>query len=247
MVAGAACGGDRRGAGCDRPRRRLPGEPRPAPARAVSGRPGRGRAGAGSARAPSSRRAMHGDGWSIVSATPELFLRTRGDRVWTMPIKGTRPADSTEPIAASGKDRAEHVMIVDLERNDLGPGVRPRIGAGEHVPRGAADGGRPPPRLDGRGPAAARRRHRRAPARHVPRRVGDGRAEAGGDRAHRPARAGRPRRLDGRHRARPPQRRPRPGPHDPRRSRSPTARSISGSAGGSCGTPTPRRRSRSRS
>ncbi len=64
--------------------------------------------------------AMHGDGWSIVSATPELFLRTRGDRVWTMPIKGTRPADSTEPIAASGKDRAEHVMIVDLERNDLG-------------------------------------------------------------------------------------------------------------------------------
>ena len=65
-------------------------------------------------------QAIHGDGWSIVSATPELFLRTRGDRVWTMPIKGTRPADSTEPIAASGKDRAEHVMIVDLERNDLG-------------------------------------------------------------------------------------------------------------------------------
>jgi para-aminobenzoate synthetase component 1 len=63
---------------------------------------------------------MHGDGWSVISATPELFLRTRGDRVWTMPIKGTRPADSTEPIAASGKDRAEHVMIVDLERNDLG-------------------------------------------------------------------------------------------------------------------------------
>ena len=69
--------------------------------------------------------AMHGDGWSIVSATPELFLRTRGDRVWTMPIKGTRPADSTEPIAASGKDRAEHVMIVDLERNDLGRVCRP--------------------------------------------------------------------------------------------------------------------------
>jgi para-aminobenzoate synthetase component I len=63
---------------------------------------------------------MHGDGWSVVSATPELFLRTRGDRVFTMPIKGTRPADSSEPIAASGKDRAEHVMIVDLERNDLG-------------------------------------------------------------------------------------------------------------------------------
>ncbi len=64
--------------------------------------------------------ALHGDGWSVVSATPEAFLRTRGDHVFTMPIKGTRPAGSTEPIAANGKDRAEHVMIVDLERNDLG-------------------------------------------------------------------------------------------------------------------------------
>ncbi len=64
--------------------------------------------------------ALHGDGWSIVSATPELFLQTRGDIARTMPIKGTRPAGSGEPIAASAKDRAEHVMIVDLERNDLG-------------------------------------------------------------------------------------------------------------------------------
>jgi len=63
--------------------------------------------------------ALHGDGWSIVSATPELFLQTRGDRARTMPIKGTRPADAGEPIAESSKDRAEHVMIVDLERNDL--------------------------------------------------------------------------------------------------------------------------------
>ena len=63
--------------------------------------------------------ALHGDGWSIVSATPELFLRRRGTVVETMPIKGTRPATSTERIADSPKDRAEHVMIVDLERNDL--------------------------------------------------------------------------------------------------------------------------------
>jgi para-aminobenzoate synthetase component 1 len=69
--------------------------------------------------------AFHGDGWSIVSATPELFLQTRGDHAWTMPIKGTRPAGSGEPIAASPKDRAEHVMIVDLERNDLGRVCRP--------------------------------------------------------------------------------------------------------------------------
>ncbi len=70
-------------------------------------------------------QALHGDGWSIVSATPELFLQTRGDRARTMPIKGTRPADSGEPIAGSPKDRAEHVMIVDLERNDLGRVCRP--------------------------------------------------------------------------------------------------------------------------
>jgi para-aminobenzoate synthetase component I len=69
--------------------------------------------------------ALHGDGWSIVSATPELFLQTRGDRARTMPIKGTRPAGSSEPIAGSPKDRAEHVMIVDLERNDLGRVCRP--------------------------------------------------------------------------------------------------------------------------
>ena len=57
-----------------------------------------------------------GDGWAIVSASPEVLLRKRGDRVSTMPIKGTRPAGV--PVE-SAKDAAEHVMIVDLERNDL--------------------------------------------------------------------------------------------------------------------------------
>ena len=57
-----------------------------------------------------------GDGWAIVSASPELLLQKRGNVVRTMPIKGTRPAGV--PIE-SAKDAAEHVMIVDLERNDL--------------------------------------------------------------------------------------------------------------------------------
>ncbi|HEX2044523.1 MAG TPA: anthranilate synthase component I family protein [Gaiellaceae bacterium] len=60
-----------------------------------------------------------GDGWAIVSASPELFLARRGRRVWTMPIKGTRPAGVTGELADAEKDVAEHVMIVDLERNDL--------------------------------------------------------------------------------------------------------------------------------
>jgi para-aminobenzoate synthetase component I len=63
-------------------------------------------------------RPLVGDGWAIVSASPELFLRRRGRRVWTMPIKGTRPL-GVEGLTESEKDAAEHVMIVDLERNDL--------------------------------------------------------------------------------------------------------------------------------
>jgi para-aminobenzoate synthetase component 1 len=58
-------------------------------------------------------------GWAIVSASPELFLARRGDRVWTKPIKGTRPLGAAEDLQGSEKDAAEHVMIVDLERNDL--------------------------------------------------------------------------------------------------------------------------------
>jgi para-aminobenzoate synthetase component 1 len=59
------------------------------------------------------------DGWAVVSASPELFLSRRGRRVWTMPIKGTRPRGAAAELQASEKDGAEHVMIVDLERNDL--------------------------------------------------------------------------------------------------------------------------------
>jgi para-aminobenzoate synthetase/4-amino-4-deoxychorismate lyase len=57
----------------------------------------------------------------IASLSPELFLRRRGPIVTTGPIKGTSPRDG-DPAALrrSAKDRAEHVMIVDLMRNDLG-------------------------------------------------------------------------------------------------------------------------------
>ena len=67
-------------------------------------------------------------GVAIVSASPERFLKVRDDLVETRPIKGTRPRDR-DPVAdrrlaqeliRSAKDRAENIMIVDLERNDLG-------------------------------------------------------------------------------------------------------------------------------
>jgi para-aminobenzoate synthetase component I len=67
---------------------------------------------------PLHKRPFVGNGWAIVSASPELFLARRGRRVWTKPIKGTR-ALGDEGLAEVEKDRAEHVMIVDLERNDL--------------------------------------------------------------------------------------------------------------------------------
>jgi para-aminobenzoate synthetase component 1 len=63
-----------------------------------------------------SPRTLAGAGWTIVSASPELFLARRGRLVRTCPIKGTRPLG--EHVEGE-KDAAEHVMIVDLERNDL--------------------------------------------------------------------------------------------------------------------------------
>jgi para-aminobenzoate synthetase / 4-amino-4-deoxychorismate lyase len=58
---------------------------------------------------------------AVCSLSPELFLRRRSRRVITEPIKGTAPRlEGPETLAASQKDRAENVMIVDLMRNDLG-------------------------------------------------------------------------------------------------------------------------------
>jgi len=74
---------------------------------------------------PLCPRALCSDGRAIVSASPELFLARRGDRVWTMPIKGTRPLGASDGLRESEKDAAEHVMIVDLERNDLSRVCRP--------------------------------------------------------------------------------------------------------------------------
>jgi para-aminobenzoate synthetase component I len=65
---------------------------------------------------PLVRRPLAGKDWAVVSGSPELFLARRGQTLVTKPIKGTRPAgQDVEGV----KDDAEHVMIVDLERNDL--------------------------------------------------------------------------------------------------------------------------------
>lgn len=64
----------------------------------------------------------------IVSASPELLVAREGDRLVTEPIAGTRPRGDTPAeddaletdLRANEKERAEHAMLVDLERNDLG-------------------------------------------------------------------------------------------------------------------------------
>jgi anthranilate synthase component 1 len=67
-------------------------------------------------------------GVDLVSASPELLLEREGDAIRTEPIAGTRPrgesdaadADLEADLLADEKERAEHAMLVDLERNDLG-------------------------------------------------------------------------------------------------------------------------------
>ncbi len=66
--------------------------------------------------------------FEVVGASPELLLQAEGDRLTTHPIAGTRPrgADAredallAEELQRDPKERAEHVMLVDLGRNDLG-------------------------------------------------------------------------------------------------------------------------------
>lgn len=76
---------------------------------------------------------------AIVSSSPERLVRIEGERVETRPIAGTRPraldpeADARleAELLATAKERAEHIMLVDLERNDLG---RVCVPGSVHVP-----------------------------------------------------------------------------------------------------------------
>lgn len=65
--------------------------------------------------------------WAIASSSPERLVEVRGDCVQTRPIAGTRArfagdddAQRIAELAGHPKERAEHIMLIDLERNDLG-------------------------------------------------------------------------------------------------------------------------------
>ncbi len=66
--------------------------------------------------------------WAIVSCSPERLVKVAGSKIETRPIAGTRPrggdaekdAHLSRELMLNEKERAEHLMLVDLERNDLG-------------------------------------------------------------------------------------------------------------------------------
>ena len=68
------------------------------------------------------------DGFAIVGSSPEILVRVRGGEVTIRPIAGTRPRGATpeedarlgEELLADPKERAEHLMLLDLGRNDVG-------------------------------------------------------------------------------------------------------------------------------
>ncbi len=82
---------------------------------------------------------LHLDDVQIVGASPEMLVRVEGDHVTTRPIAGTRRRGATPEedaalaaeLLADAKERAEHIMLVDLGRNDLGRVCRP---GSVHVP-----------------------------------------------------------------------------------------------------------------
>ena len=78
---------------------------------------------------PSPFAALVRDGdFAVISSSPERLLSIRGGIVSTRPIAGTRPRGASperdaaliESLLDNEKERAEHVMLIDLERNDLG-------------------------------------------------------------------------------------------------------------------------------
>lgn len=72
------------------------------------------------------------EAWALVSASPERLVSIRGEVVETRPIAGTRPRlpgddeiARIKELIGHPKERAEHIMLVDLERNDLGRIAKP--------------------------------------------------------------------------------------------------------------------------
>jgi anthranilate synthase component 1 len=86
--------------------------------------------------------------FQLVGSSPEILVRLRDGKITIRPIAGTRPRGATpaedlaleKELLADEKERAEHLMLLDLGRNDVGRVARLRA-AGRNAPQ---EGGRPP-------------------------------------------------------------------------------------------------------
>ena len=143
--------------------------------------------------------------FALVGASPEVHVRLTDGLVEIRPIAGTRQRGATpaedlaleKELLADDKERAEHLMLVDLGPQRHRPGVHVR-----QRPRPGADGRRAvfprdAHRLPGRGPDRARQERLRPHAGDVPRRHGQRGSQDPGDADHRRKRAGPARLLRG--------------------------------------------------
>ena len=123
-------------------------------------------------------------GFQVVCSSPEILVRVRDGKVTIRPIAGTRPRGATaerdkalaEELLADPKERAEHLMLLDLGRNDVGRVARDRHGHGDRQLLHRALQPGDAHRLQRRGrarpaPRRARRAGRRLPGRHGLRRA----------------------------------------------------------------------------
>ena len=180
--------------------------------------------------------------FEVVGASPELLLQVEGDRLTTHPIAGTRPRGATpaedqvlsEQLQRDPKERAEHVMLVDLGRNDLGRVARAgtvsvtkymEVEKFSHVLHLVSH-------VEGR--LAARRGLTRCAARRVPGGDALGSAEGPGDAADCQCRARAARPLRRRRRVPRLRRQPRHGDHDPKRRAARRHRPRHGGGGDRC-------------
>ena len=182
------------------------------------------------------------DGLALVGSSPETLVKLRGTRAQRQPDRRhDEPGEGdAERLLSSEKDRAEHVMLVDLGRNDLSRVCVPGHGQGRALPRAGAVLARHAPRLRGRRRAARRRLAVRPAARDLPRRHRLGRAEGARDADHLGARGPPPRPVRGRRRLPPPRRRARHVHRDPHGRPARRRRATSRPARASSPTPIPR-------
>ena len=131
--------------------------------------------------------------FAVAGSSPEILVRVRGDRVELRPLAGTRPRGATASedkaleaeLLADPKERAEHLMLLDLGRNDVGRVASIGSVKGDRAIRHRALQSSDAHRLQCRRPSRSEIRRSRCAGRGFPRRHDIGCAEGSGHADHR--------------------------------------------------------------